>query len=134
MPRLPVDGKRVVEHRITLGGKERELLADFVTSYRIDAITGTDSIVEVMADGTKVIAALGTLGAILELFGITDVFDFDDELKAIVMEQKEKVADKIKEKAKDPGFWADVFKWSGPGFGLYTAPKAAAEYIVDELS
>lgn len=134
MPRLPVDGKRVIEHRITLGGKERELLADLVTSYRIDSITGTDSVVEVMADGTKVIAALGTLGALLELFGITDVFDFDDELKAVVMEQKEKVDAKIKEKAKDPGFWADALKWSAPGFQLYTLPKAAAEYIVDELS
>ena len=96
MPRLPVDGKRVIEHRITLGGKERELLADLTTSYRIDAISGNDSVVEVLGDGGKVIAALGTLGALLELLGITDIFDFDDELKAKVMDTKEKVKEKAK--------------------------------------
>jgi hypothetical protein len=114
MPRLPVDGKRVIEHRITLGGKERELLADLVTSYRIDAITGTDSVVEVMADGTKVLAAVATLGALLELFGITDVFDFDDELKAIVMEKKDKVKEKI-----------PSLPWSAP----FRVPKAAAGVV-----
>ena len=33
MPRLPVDGKRVVEHRITLGTKERQLLDTATLSY-----------------------------------------------------------------------------------------------------
>ena len=33
MPRLPVDGKRVVEHRITLGTKERQLLDQATFSY-----------------------------------------------------------------------------------------------------
>jgi hypothetical protein len=134
MPRLPVDGKRVIEHRITLGGKERELLADLVTSYRIDAITGTDSVVEVMADGTKVLAAVATLGALLELFGITDVFDFDDELKAIVMEKKDKVKEKIKENAQETfaeGMDAQsiltsiLFPWSAP----FRVPKAAAGVV-----
>ena len=38
MPRLPVDGKKVVEHRITLGTKERELFDDLATSYRLGQI------------------------------------------------------------------------------------------------
>lgn len=33
MPRLPVDGKKVVEHRITLGTKERALLDQATFSY-----------------------------------------------------------------------------------------------------
>ena len=33
MPRLPVDGKKVVEHRITLGTKERQLLDTATLSY-----------------------------------------------------------------------------------------------------
>lgn len=33
MPRLPVDGKKVIEHRITLGAKERELLDTATFSY-----------------------------------------------------------------------------------------------------
>ncbi len=40
MPRLPVDGKKVVEHRITLGTKERDLLQDLSTSYRIGQVAG----------------------------------------------------------------------------------------------
>ena len=83
-----------------MGGKERELLADLATSYRIDAISGNDSVVEVLGDGTKIIAALGTLGAILELLGITDIFDFDDDLKAQIMPIKDKVEEKIKEKVR----------------------------------
>jgi len=131
MPRLPVDGKRVIEHRITLGGKERELLADIATSYRIDAFSGTDSMVEVLADGTQVIAALGTLGAILELLGITDVFDFDDELKAIVMEKKGKVEEKIKEKAVDATLdirnpiTSILFPWS--------VPYRAADFVREQI-
>lgn len=120
MPRLPVDGTKVIEHRITFGSKERMLLEDLVTSYRIDAISGNDSIVEVLADGGKVIAMLGTLGALLELMGITDVFDFDDELKAKVDQAKDRVKDKVKEKGWD--YATDIrnpitsilFPWSIP--------------------
>tara|TARA_A100001391_G_scaffold108766_1_gene73063 strand:+ start:27 stop:401 length:375 start_codon:yes stop_codon:yes gene_type:complete len=35
---LPVDGKKVVEHRITFGTKERDLLQDLSTSYRIGQV------------------------------------------------------------------------------------------------
>ena len=99
MPRLPVDGKKVVEHRITLGTKERMILQDFSTSYRIDAISGNDSIVEVFSDTNKIIALLGSIGFVLELLGITDVFDIDDELKARAGEIKNKIKEKAKENA-----------------------------------
>lgn len=73
-----------------------------------------------LADGGKVIAALGTLGAILELMGITDVFDFDDDLKAQVQPIKEKVKDKIKERGVDIALdirnplTSILFPWSVP--------------------
>lgn len=38
MPRLPVDGKKVIEHRITFGTKEREILDSAVTSYQFNRI------------------------------------------------------------------------------------------------
>ena len=107
-----------VEHRITLGTKERQLLEDIATSYRIDSISGQDSIVDVMADTGKILAALGTLGALLELLGITDVFDFDDDAKAMVMEIREKIDAKTKEKATDPNFWKELFKAGNPFFQL----------------
>ena len=128
MPRLPVDGTKVIEHRITFGSKERMLLEDLTTSYRIDAISGNDSIVEVLADGGKVISMLGTIGAILELLGITDVFDFDDELKAKVMEAQDRVKDKIKEKGTDPAFLKELFKLTPFG-----APLAVSEYVAGEI-
>jgi hypothetical protein len=99
MPRLPVDGKKVVEHRITLGSKERMLLQDAVTSYRIDAMTGNDSVFETLADADKVLAALATLGALLELFGITDLFDFDDGIRGKVLA----ILNRIRQNAEDKG-------------------------------
>jgi len=137
LPRLPVDGKRVIEHRITLGGKERELLADLTTSYRIDAISGNDSMVELLADGSKILAALGTLGALLELLGITDVFDFDDDMKAAIIPIKEKFEEKVKEKATDPSFWSEVLKFTTPlGFPLAAADLARGpveDYVRDRI-
>jgi len=43
MPRLPVDGKKVVEHRITLGAKERELFQDAQWSYTFGKVGNTIS-------------------------------------------------------------------------------------------
>lgn len=128
MPRLPVDGNKVIEHRITFGSKERMLIEDLATSYRIDAISGNDSVVEVLADGGKVIGALGTIGAILELLGITDVFDFDDALRAKVDQVKDRVKDRVKEKGTDPAFLAELFKLTPFG-----APFAVGEYVAEEL-
>jgi hypothetical protein len=131
MPRLPVDGKKVIEHRITLGGKEREILADLATSYRIDAIAGNDSLVEVLADGGKVIAALGTIGAILELLGITDVFDFDDALKAEVDQVKDRVKDKVKEKGWD--YATDIRNPLTSILFPGSIPFRAADYVRDRI-
>jgi len=43
MPRLPVDGKKVIEYRVTLGAKERELVQDAQWSYTFGKIGGTIS-------------------------------------------------------------------------------------------
>ena len=128
MPRLPVDGKRVIEHRISLGGKERQIFEDLATSYRIDAISGNDSLVEVLGDGTKVLGALGTIGALLELLGITDIFDFDDDLKAVVIENIEKIADRFNEKATDPDFIR--FIWNP---AVYKAQEAGVDWVRDRI-
>lgn len=41
MPRLPVDGKKVIEYRVTLGAKERELVQDAQWSYTFGQIGNT---------------------------------------------------------------------------------------------
>lgn len=72
---------RVEELRITLGTKERMMFEEALTSYRIQAVSGKDGVVEAFSDTTKMLGVLATLGALLELMGITDVFDFDAKIK-----------------------------------------------------
>lgn len=67
------------------------MVEDLLTSYRISAVCGNDSVVETFGDFGKVLAVAGTLGGLLELLGITDVFDFDDEVKAMVLPTKDSI-------------------------------------------
>jgi hypothetical protein len=82
---------RVEELRITLGTKERMMLEDALTSYRIQAISGKDGVVDAFSDATKVLGVLATFGALLELMGITDVFDFDEQVKEEVARIKNQI-------------------------------------------
>jgi len=120
--------KETIEYVIRLQDKERQLLEDFLGSYRIQAMTGTDSVVEVLADTGKVIAALGSIGALLELIGITDVFDFDDEARARVQEIKDGILKKVEDKATDPSTLEFLFKTSPFG-----APFVAADIVRDRI-
>lgn len=54
MPRLPVDGKKVIEHRITFGTKERDLIQQISNTYRIGQVAGPT--VEVLKDSTALYA------------------------------------------------------------------------------
>ena len=54
MPRLPVDGKKVIEHRITFGTKERDLIQQVSNTYRIGQVAGPT--VEILKDATALYA------------------------------------------------------------------------------
>jgi hypothetical protein len=95
--RLPVDGKKVIEHRITLGGTEREALKSLVTSARITSLAGDDGILNELASVDDVVAKLAVVGFLLELLGVTDIFDFDDDAKAKAMQIKEKVEGNVQD-------------------------------------
>lgn len=69
MPRLPVDGKKVIEHRITLGTKEREIFDHISTSIRINSID-TEVIANIMTDPVKVIQIMYSIATIAEIAGI----------------------------------------------------------------
>ena len=58
MPRLPVDGKKVQELRITMGEKERMLAEDLISSIRINQIS--TPLVDLLKDvtGTATVALL----------------------------------------------------------------------------
>ena len=96
MPRLPVDGKKVIEYRITLGQVERDALKSIATTARIQSLAGDDGILNELGSVENVVSKLAVGGFLLELFGITDVFDFDDEAKA----EASKIKDKIIENEK----------------------------------
>jgi hypothetical protein len=96
VPRLPVDGKKVIEHRITLGGVERESLKSLATSFRIQSIAGEEGVLDAFKDVDNVIGILATSGFLLEFLGITDIFDFDDDAKAKAMKIKDRILENEK--------------------------------------
>ena len=95
--RLPVDGKKVIEHRITLGGTEREALKSLAASARITSLAGDDGILNELGSVDNVIGKLAVAGFLLELLGVTDIFDFDDDAKAKAMQIKEKVEGNVQD-------------------------------------
>ena len=98
MPRLPVDGKKVIEHRITLGGVEREALKSLATSARITSIAGDDGILDELGEIDNITAKLAALGFVLELLGITDLFNFDDDGRAKAFDILQRVSKNAEEK------------------------------------
>lgn len=60
MPRLPVDGVKVIEHRITLGGKERELLESTLTAYSFRNVA--TPVITAINDNTTLLLLAGLVG------------------------------------------------------------------------
>ena len=69
MPRLPVDGKKVIEHRITLGTKEREIFDHISTSIRINSID-SKVISDIMTNPLQIIQIMYSVATIAEILGI----------------------------------------------------------------
>lgn len=83
MPRLPVDGKKVVEHRITLGQFERTMLNDLVSSKQFNNIATPT--VDLLKDVTGLAAFTAILfslfGIVINLNDITDIGDLEKQIK-----------------------------------------------------
>ena len=125
MPKKPTDSLQ--GFRIELQDSERELLQHFATSYRIRAITGDDGVLDDFSDMGKVLSLLGVLGWLLELFGITDIFDFDAEIKAQVIE----AGDNIKDNAKKGEYNDTLLNYlKTTPFGV---PFVASDFITQNL-
>tara|TARA_Y100000004_G_scaffold21174_1_gene21533 strand:+ start:330 stop:803 length:474 start_codon:yes stop_codon:yes gene_type:complete len=68
MPRLPVDGKKVIEYRLTLGSYERERLDSLITSLQVKNI------------GEPVVALMSDIsGMAVLLYGLSSVIGFKFE-------------------------------------------------------
>jgi len=60
IPRLPVDGVKVIEHRITLGGKERQMLESTLTAYSFRNVA--TPVVTAINDNTTLLLLAGLVG------------------------------------------------------------------------
>ena len=67
--RLPVDGKKVIEYRITLGTNERQIAEDISTSLRIKSLD-PKAILEILDDPKKIITIAYSIATIAEILGI----------------------------------------------------------------
>lgn len=89
MPRLPVDGTKVIEYRLTLGTYERERLDQLVTAIQVKNIS--TPIVDIMKD----VSATATLLIIL-----SELFGFDFEIPEIVDDAGDLVKSWLKQQAQ----------------------------------
>ena len=62
MPRLPVDGKKVIEHRITFGTKERDMLEGALGGYQFKSVA------------TPVVAGMSDVSFMAVLAGLLAVY------------------------------------------------------------
>ena len=86
MPRLPVDGKKVIEYRMTLGTYERERLDRLITSLQVKNIG--EPIVGIMKDVSATAIFLIMLSELLGFdFKIPEIVDDAGDLVKAFIEQ-----------------------------------------------
>lgn len=84
MPRLPVDGKKVIEHRITFGTKERDMLESALAGYQFNKVA------------TPVVAGMSDVSFMITLAGLLTYF-FPDIVVPTAAESAGEVVDAIKD-------------------------------------
>ena len=114
MPRSPVDGKKVIEHRISLGTYERNMLNDIALSYRIQAIS-PKVIMDVLDDPTKVIQIAYSIATIFEMFGMeTGLPTVADLPEVITWFTQRGINQSVPRSPDNPSGWELLQKlWSG---------------------
>ena len=88
-PRLPVDGVKVQELRITLGTKERQLLQDVSTSYRIQSLD-VEGMLRILEDPTRIVQIAYGIATVLEMFGIETGLPTAGDLPELIQWLREK--------------------------------------------
>jgi len=114
MPRLPVDGKKVIEHRYTLGQYEREQLDTLITGITVRNV------------GTPITNVMGNPFAILSLVALAEAFGLID-LTGVIKRLGEAFQQWVKD-TKDGAFETpqaaeDAFNLIADGVGLVTGPE-----------
>jgi len=77
MPRLPVDGKRVIEHRITFGTKERDMIDSALASYQFNRVATPT--VDLMKD----VSGMTVFASILIALGVPIILPVEEGMEAV---------------------------------------------------
>lgn len=94
MPRLPVDGKKVIEYRLTLGTYERERLDSLITSLQVKNIG--EPIVALMSDISGMAVFLYGLSSVIGFkFEAPEFIDDAGDLFSAFMTQLKEAADTV---------------------------------------
>ena len=90
MPRLPVDGKKVIEHRITLGTFERERLDTLITGLTIKNVaTPTVALLNDVTGMIAIVAIIDQLfGYQILSAGTSTIEDLVDDVKTFRQQRK----------------------------------------------
>lgn len=130
MPRLPVDGKKVIEHRISFGTKERQLIEQFANANSFNKVaTPTVDLMKDVSGMVVFVAAFAALtGIVIDLSGITSSDELIDKVKDAYIdwrtrqnreyiEARIEAGDPIEpgvlaydptEEGNQPGFWDEI--------------------------
>ena len=97
MPRLPVDGKKVVEHRITFGTKERDMIEGALAAFQFNRVASP--LVAGMSD-VSFMVVLGTLlGYIFPKIVIpTGAMGIEEVMEAIDTGIKESLQNRLEQR------------------------------------
>tara|TARA_R100000700_G_C3154087_1_gene131838 strand:+ start:856 stop:1227 length:372 start_codon:yes stop_codon:yes gene_type:complete len=97
VPRLPVDGKKVIEHRITFGTKEREMIDSAITGYEFNRIA--TPIVAGLSDVSFMLTVTAILGYFFPKIVMPDANSpIEQVLQNLQTGIKESLADRLERK------------------------------------
>lgn len=130
MPRLPVDGKKVIEHRISFGTKERQLIESFANANTFNKVaTPTVDLMKDVSGMVVFVAAFAALtGIVIDLSNVTNSDELVDKVKEAYSSWRQKknseyiearieAGDPIEpgllnydptEEGNQPGFWDEL--------------------------
>jgi len=106
-PRLPVDGKKVVEHRISLGTFERQQLESFGAAYGFNRVSSP--LIALLSDNSAMMWLLALVGSLVAWSQYDELSEWISNVTGGVFEewqaavdQGQKILDGMEEFAADP--------------------------------
>jgi hypothetical protein len=118
VPRLPVDGNKVVEHRITLGTKERQMLESALIGYNFNRIS------------TPIVAGVSDVSFMLVVASLLTAF-FPNIVIPTGVEQVDEITKAIVDGIRQAG--ADGFGGLEYGLGPIDTPRSLANLLIELL-